>query len=365
MSQLTGPKMEEPQNQLVHWDITSFDTTVGVEAVTKFLNNYCNTWCFQLERTKEGQPHYQMRIRLKNKLRKKKATELIHQILPTAHLSPTSSFNMNNCFYVMKEDSKIDGPWKDTDPKFNEGGLYIQKKLRTEPKWYPWQEKVIEMIEKEPDDRTVHVIIKRGNVGGSTLAKYLHMHGKARRIPCMDNMKELMQCVLGAPAAPAYFVDLPKGIDAYKLRGFFTGIEEIKNGYAYDPRHKWKENYYEPAHVFVFTNSMPDTSTLVIDRWKLWEINHKLELVPWTEKIVRLNIIQPPVQKVTDQQGTVIGFQAGPIPTPTTSLKLDQYRQYQQYQQETIPLITVGTVTVPVIPTGTIRSPNRSVATGQ
>jgi len=71
-----------------------------------------------------------------------------------------------------------------------------------------------------------------------------------------------------------------------------AAIEEIKNGYAYDDRYRFQEAMFEPPHVWVFTNTMPDTKLLSLDRWKFWTITDDNRLQPfYNTPTLKLNII--------------------------------------------------------------------------
>lgn len=77
--------------------------------------------------------------------------------------------------------------------------------------------------------------------------------------------------VMGLPKKPLYIVDIPRAIRKDKLDEFFAAIESIKDGFAYDKRYKYKQEYFEKPNVWVFMNILPDTKMLSSDRWKLWK----------------------------------------------------------------------------------------------
>lgn len=297
-------------NPIQTFDFTSYDTAVEPKTICDFLTQHCNSWCFQKELCpKTHNEHYQGRILTTKRIRLGQCIGLIHHVLPTAHVTPTATVNRRQFNYVLKEDTRIDGPWKDgVDDEGNaeEGVLYIQKHLRVEPTWNAWQRSVIDIIDTVPDGRTIHYIIKEGNVGGTTMCKYLHMHGIARRLPCINDMKELSQAILGTKPYKAYFIDMPKALNQQKLYGFYSAIEELVNGYAFDPRHKWKENYFEPPHVFVISNESPNLDVLVRDRWKIWHVTKadlELKQGPPPKKLslniikINTNIVDPAVEQ--------------------------------------------------------------------
>ena len=98
------------------YNVEHVNTWMEIEKkkILEFLEEHCKKWTFQLERgEKTGKLHFQGRFSLKSKTR---LTGLV-KLLPKAHFSVTSNENRTNCFYVEKEDTRIKGPWRDTDKK--------------------------------------------------------------------------------------------------------------------------------------------------------------------------------------------------------------------------------------------------------
>ena len=82
-----------------------------MERIKGWCIEHTKKWSFQYE---EGQAtskrHFQGRFSLKIKQRGASVKS------PFAwHLSPTSKANSNNMFYVEKEDTRVEGPWRDDD----------------------------------------------------------------------------------------------------------------------------------------------------------------------------------------------------------------------------------------------------------
>ena len=63
-----------------------------------------------------------------------------------------------------------------------------------------------------------------------------------------------------------------------KLGDFYSGIEVIKNGVAYDKRYKAHKVRFNRPRMFVFTNMLPNFSFMSKDRWNVWEVNSAFEL---------------------------------------------------------------------------------------
>lgn len=277
--------------------LTMYDLTIGEQYgdsndigtitpndICKWMFTYCKRWCFQLERGAEtGYRHYQCRISLISKKRVVNMKEFLNSTgLPRAHFSPTSnpSFYSGNEFYVMKEDTKIEGPWSDRIT-VNESDIPSRLQSST-PAWRPWQQHVIDICHEVPDDRTINVIFcKDGKKGKTFLSMWMKAHKRAQRIPPQKEARDIMRLVMCLPITKVYFIDLPRASSTQIQKAMYSAIEEIKNGYCYDDRYAFKDKMFDPPHVWVFTNVLPDKSLLSEDRWAFWTISDAQHLIPY------------------------------------------------------------------------------------
>jgi len=234
---------------------------ISVDDLKLRFKQCAKKWAFQIEKGNEtGYIHYQCRISLKEKIREHPARTMFNDI--GAHVSRTSGENRDNTFYVLKSETKLEGPWQDTDP-------YIPIQYRNPPtKWYGWQQKILDILETPPDLRKIHIIVDPiGASGKSTITGYLSCRNKVATIPPLNDFKDMMRMVCDRETARAYFIDIPRALDKSKLKNFYAAIESIKNGYAFDERYHFKEKWFDTPHIFVFTNCDPDYSLLTTDRW--------------------------------------------------------------------------------------------------
>jgi len=261
-------------SQCYFFDFTLKSENIDRQHLHTFLEGIAKKFVYQLEEGSSGYHHYQGRISLFNK---KRIGEVItHHPYPGIHWSMTSTEGSKTMSYVMKKDGRIEGPWSDQDPK----PIYIPRQIREfeslEP--YPWQKQVTE-IASTYDTRTINVIYdKDGNNGKTTFRMHLQVHALARSIPFCNDYKDVLRMVMDLPTSKCYFFDLPRAITKEKLFQFWSAIETIKDGYAYDDRYSFKEKFFDSPQVFVITNSPPDCQLMSRDRWCIWKIvDHKLE----------------------------------------------------------------------------------------
>jgi hypothetical protein len=258
-------------NPIAGYDFTMPSTTLDKDEIIKFLNTYCKKWVFQLEEGEEGYKHYQGRLSLNSKKRMNMVIKMFHHIFPNnkAHLTPTmvETFVTNNFNYVMKEDSRIDGPWKDSDRA-------LPKQVRNITNLYQWQRQVIEsrLIFNE---RNINIIIDPKGCSGKTTIKTIIGASKyGISIPALKDYKDLMRMVMCQDKLGLYIIDLPRGMKKENMEQFFSAVETIKDGYAFDERYHFKDEYFDSPVIWIFTNTMPDTTLLSKDRWIFWRIDN-------------------------------------------------------------------------------------------
>ncbi len=252
------------KNALCAWDFTLPAECLNLSELKEFLKEHCKSWCFQKEKGADtGYLHWQGRVSLKVKARKGPTLE-------KCHWSPTSTENKDNDFYVMKGDTRVEGPWSDKD-------IYIPRQTR-DITLRPWQLQVL--ADKGVwDTRTINCIIcPKGNIGKSTLVTYAGARGLARKIPMLESYKDFMRMVMDCPTNDLYLVDFPRSLNKTNCGGFWSAIETVKDGYAYDDRYGFREKYFDCPNIWVFTNTEPDTTMLSNDRWVFWNVSESGDL---------------------------------------------------------------------------------------
>lgn len=269
---------------LTGWDVTIPKQKFEKDDLFKILGEWCKKWAAQVELGAEkNYLHWQIRLRL---IKKKRRAEAIEQTGLDGHWSPTSGgvHSKANFNYVMKADTRVEGPWTDKDyepPK--PVTLQIQKFLEKEryPCWIELEQKI-----QKWEERKIICISDRGMTGKSIFLEYMEYLGLARRCPPRQNAQDLLRCVYGMPDSRCYMIDMPRAMKKDNLSQFYTGVETIKDGWCYDDRYNWKSRYILPGrpNVVVFGNSEPDRTLLTEDMWDVYTINEKYELEPVTEE---------------------------------------------------------------------------------
>lgn len=251
-------------NPCAVFDFTAHDVdeTFEPEPVRTILQDHCKKWSFQLERGEQtGKLHLQGRFSLKVRARLHTLQNLFGV---KWHFSITSTENRDNTFYVTKAETRVRGPWRDDDP-------YIPRQIREITELYHWQQQVINSA-KTWDTRHINILIDEdGNHGKSILKTYIGVNRIGRALPYLNDYRDIMRIVMDTPKVPLYIIDIPRALKKEGMNAFFSAIETLKDGYAYDDRYTFKEQYFDCPNIWVFMNRIPDTGHLSKDRWVFWK----------------------------------------------------------------------------------------------
>lgn len=274
-TKIAQKKNTKVSNQVCNFDFTLFDETNERE-IRKTLNTYCKKYCFQLEKgEKTDKLHYQGRFSLKIRKREGECAKQFRNHWNSFRISITSNENKNNNFYVMKEETRIDGPFTDQNE------YYVPKDVAKMTELRPWQKSLTDML-KTYDERTIDVVIdETGNRGKTSISRFMAILHNAGYMPFINDYKDLMRMAFDLGPRETYLVDLPRAIDKKKLQMLFAGIETLKSGYCQDDRFSFKQRFFDRPRICIFTNKFPDLDNLSQDMWKLWKVDHFDKLKPY------------------------------------------------------------------------------------
>lgn len=272
------------ENACAMWDLRFNADGIDYNVVINQFKLICKKFVFQLEQGETtGYLHYQCRVSFAKRHYKNQSLFSLFTLIPVPnYMMPTANANFykGDVFYVMKPETRIDGPW---DERVTE--KYIPRQYRNKlSQLRPFQKKIFEEAEIF-DDRIINLIYcKKGNVGKSTIASVCELFGNGIDLPPVNDAEKLIQsccdiCEAKGLRNPSpIFVDLPRAMNKDRLNGIYTAIEQIKKGKLFDLRYKYKEYWIDSPQIWVFSNIEPELHMLSQDRWKLWVINDNYEL---------------------------------------------------------------------------------------
>jgi len=173
--------------------------------------------------------------------------------------------------YSMKADTRVGGPWAD-------GSRYLGEDLITN--LYPWQEEIKRAVSERPDDRSINCIINPGgSIGKSAFCKYMAYHMKTLVLG-WGKTGDLLNLVSQFPNRQCYLFDLAKSRPQDFARDdIASAMEGIKNGLFINTKYQTCQVLMRCPHIWIFTNSVPNLSSMSADRWRLWEIDSSRTLV--------------------------------------------------------------------------------------
>lgn len=268
-------------NAVYYYDFTiNCDEFNITENIKVWLNLIAKKWVFQAEEV--SHKHYQGRFSLKKKSR---LVNIENPLKAHFSVSSTNSLEDGKRFsYVMKEESRSDGPWSNID----EIDTYIPRQFRG-VELRPWQKLLLEKA-KVFNDRHINLIYDPiGNKGKSVVAHYARLHLNGLVIPCVNDQERLVAtccniCMSKKLRSPnPLFIDMPRAMGKDRLYGLYSAVEQIKSGYLFDLRNKYKDWDIDSPNIWVFSNKLPEGGILSADRWKIWYITDDMdELLPYT-----------------------------------------------------------------------------------
>lgn len=205
----------------------------------------------------KGTPHIQGYLESKEKIRPIEKLKLDKSI----HWEKRKGTKKQNLEYCKK-----DG---DFHTNFSDEEFGPEKIKTVLPEnFYPWQKSVVELSGSEPDDRKIHWFYeKTGNVGKSSICKYLCVHKKAILLSgkASDMKYAIQQYVEKNGRGPKIIlIDIPRESMNFLS---YSGIEEIKNGMFFSGKYEGGMVLYNSPHIFCFSNSKPKIETMSEDRW--------------------------------------------------------------------------------------------------
>ena len=230
---------------------------------------------------KNGVMHYQGTVKLTERKRFSTLAALLKPILPNVAWDNTQGFLEKSISdkanrYVMKEDTRVAGPWYKGvtfDEIAKESVYSIDITLR------PWQKNICKIIDAGADDRHIWWIWEPcGGAGKTTFQKWLFLNYKGVTLSggkASDMKNGIIRYREACGSLPSIvLINLPM---TFNLDYFCPhGVEEVKDMFFFSGKYGEKGAdpivCGRPPHVFVFANREPDTSNMAADRWRIARI---------------------------------------------------------------------------------------------
>ncbi len=149
---------------------------------------------------------------------------------------------------------------------------------------YPWQEELVGKLKGPPSTRTIIWVHEpEGGVGKSAFTKHTVLWGGTlvvggKAADAFHGVAEWLAPKKGGnpKALDRVIVDVPRCQKDYMS---YQTLEKVKDGCFFSGKYEGGMAVFNTPHVVVFSNDMPDKSKMSADRWEIYTINSKKELV--------------------------------------------------------------------------------------
>lgn len=235
-------------NSAIRWCFTWNNYDVDkLSSFKESLTEKCKGWIFGYEVGSNNTPHLQGYIEFKKKSR------------------PIECFKIKEIHWEKCKGSREDNiKYCSKDGKFE---YFLFKPLKIISQLYEWQYDVLEIIKKEPDDRSIYWFWERkGNVGKTCFTKYLMYHYNAI---ILEGKKNDILYVASLNESYLYIYDIERTLEG---RVSYGAIEKIKNGCYMSGKYESSTVLRNNPHIIVFANFPPDLNAVSLDRWIIKKI---------------------------------------------------------------------------------------------
>lgn len=265
-SSIQAPKKQSIQS-IYHFLTWNNYPENWLEILEPFLQQNCSQWVFQKEVGENGTPHIQGNI----KVHKKRRWESFG--LPKGiHWEKTR--NIKAAFeYCAKESTREGENYWFYPPRIIKGKLKLINELR------PWQQTVVNMLQDEPDDRTVNWIYdQEGCMGKTVFSKYLYSKhdaiiatgGGNKDIACLIAL--LLKDGRDLNIKTTFVFNFPRSTEGVS----YKAIESVKDGLMTSVKYETSTLVFNSPHVWVFSNELPEYHKLTKDKWAIWTIEDSI-----------------------------------------------------------------------------------------
>lgn len=240
-----------------HWSFRFTYDKINLDHLDHLICKISDKFRFQLERGNGGQLHWQGCFKSRKRMRRgavRKVFDGFNLNFPKCdYLEPTVDTDAAEA-YVMKEDTRVDGPWEKGFPK----PPRIDTRLSEFVPRPGWQQFIVDLLDTEPDDRTVYWHVDEvGGTGKSLLSKWLAQRDD---VVVVTSCKSADIATVIEPSMLMLIIDIPRCNDGHFVP--YNIIEQVKNGFVCDGKLKKKMEVtsFAPPHVVIFSNHYPERS---------------------------------------------------------------------------------------------------------
>lgn len=150
----------------------------------------------------------------------------------------------------------------------------VEDKYEIDIDLYDWQKDIIKIIDKKPDDRSIHWFYeKNGCAGKTTFCKWIFMNYKNTIVlsgKASDMKNAIVTYKNNEKSYPKIvIINVPRSNIDYIS---YPGLEEIKDMFFFSGKYEGGMVCGPNPHVLIFANEPPEYEKMSADRWKVTKI---------------------------------------------------------------------------------------------
>lgn len=229
-----------------------------ISSIVPILNEHCKKAIFSKEIGESGTPHLQGFLEFITKARPASKFEFTNRI----HWELAKGNDEAQLKYITKEN----------EVHYSKG---FPKPVKIIEPTYWWQTELVDIVSKDPDDRTIHWYwSENGGVGKTAFCKYLTIKHDA--IALSGKAQDMFHAIISYQEKndrlpELIVIPLPRSFNCEFLS--YTGIESVKDMYFFSGKYEGGQVCGNSPHVIVFANEPPDKSKMSKDRWNIVKID--------------------------------------------------------------------------------------------
>jgi len=233
------------------------------------------SYIFQEETGENGTPHLQGVFKSSSSIK----FSTLKKLFPRIHWEKTKNWK-DAVKYCSKEETRTGKIYKSDDIK-----ITVKRKIKDPlegKELYGYQEKVLNILKKEPDERKVYWFWEEnGGVGKSALVKHIYLKNTDRMIIATGKGNDVRNQInyhingneklkLEPKELDIAILDISRTVEDYVS---YEVIEQIKNGLLYSGKYEGGMCAFNSPHVIIFANFEPKYDALSSDRWRVYNID--------------------------------------------------------------------------------------------
>jgi hypothetical protein len=212
-------------------------------------------YIFQEETGENGTPHLQGMLYFDNA----RTFDQMKQIHSKVHWEKTKCIK-GSINYCCKQETR-------TGQVYYKGWI-PPKEIKLISNFYPWQQKIIDLVNTEPDERTIEWFWEpEGCKGKTALTKYLLV--KKPRVHFFSGgcAKDIAFQIINESWEPDVCIfNFPRTSEGAVS---YNALEMLKDGIVQTGKYKGGRRIFNSPHVIVFANWQPNLKALSADRWRI------------------------------------------------------------------------------------------------